>query len=384
MLKVILNVFFHEPYPFRPVNVFDPFSIHALFDETEMRSRVETEAAYRFRPVCKKLVRLCADHANEFKVVVSLSGCALESFKRYCPDILQMLEKLSASGCVEFTGETYYHSASSLFDIAEFREQVFMHAEQIRRMFGKDPFIFRNALFSYDEELRDVLQCFRHFGAIFTESGKKSSVPAPFALYRAGENETILLLNSWNFSYYINPYGYEQIPEGDIFSMMLRLFPAEDREEDLYFYVFLESVLTAGTVWERVVENASMHLSKRKDISFVIPSEILKEVEDRKAALPVFETGKPAGNTREISLLLNDLQRSASETLYSIIRKIRKEGACDILSAVRRLTSVEHLLSMAPRSGPCPESDKSTFGPCSPEEAYSVFLTTLARIEEAL
>jgi len=384
MLKVMLNVFFHEPYPYRPVNVFDPFTFLSLFDETEMRSRVETEAAYRYRPVCRKLVHLCRDHAKEFKVVVSVSGCALESFKRYCPDILQLLEIISDSCCAEFTGETYYHSASSLFDIAEFREQVFMHAELIRRVFGAEPSVFRNALFSYDEESRDALQCFRQFRAIFTESGKKSFVPAPFALYRAGENETIIFLNSWNFSYYINPCGYGQTPGDDVFSLLRRFFSPEDREEDLYFYLFLESAFTPGTVWERVVENASMHLSKCRDVSFVLPSEILREAEGRKADLPVFETGKPVGNTREISSLLNDLQRSASETLYSIIRKIREDGACDILSTVRRLTSVEHLLSMAPRSGPCRTAGKSTFGQCSPEEAYSMFLTTLARIEETL
>jgi len=106
-------------------------------------------------------------------------------------------------------------------------------------------------------------------------------------------------------------------------------------------------------VRERFVEKASMHLSRRNDISYVLPSEILKEAEGEKDDLPLFETGNPAGNRPFIPPFMTGLQQSASRALYFIISKIQERG-------------------------------KNLFGPPSPEEAYHVCLTTLARIEETL
>jgi hypothetical protein len=101
------------------------------------------------------------------------------------------------------------------------------------------------------------------------------------------------------------------------------------------------------------VEKASMHLSRRNDISYVLPSEILKEAEGKKDDLPLVETGNPAGNRPFIHPLMTGLQQSASRALYFIIRKIQERG-------------------------------KNLFGQPSSEEACSVFFKTLARIEETL
>ena len=60
----------------------------------------------------------------------------IEQLKKYRPGVLDLFVKLAKTGCVEFIGETYYHSLSYLYDVDEFEEQVGKHYDLIQNEFG--------------------------------------------------------------------------------------------------------------------------------------------------------------------------------------------------------------------------------------------------------
>jgi glycogen synthase len=109
-----------------------------------------------YLPATRMFAELVAAH-QAFKLTLGMSGTFLEQAERYQPELLAVLRELYAAGQrgaqVEFLDETYYHSLSSLFEDpekTEFREQVSLHREQMRRLFGIFPTSFRNTELMYN------------------------------------------------------------------------------------------------------------------------------------------------------------------------------------------------------------------------------------------
>ena len=71
--------------------------------------------------------------------------------------MIESFRQLAQTGCVEFLGETYYHSLASLANFGEFRHQVEKHSAAIERYFGVKPTAFRNTELIYSDSIgRDV------------------------------------------------------------------------------------------------------------------------------------------------------------------------------------------------------------------------------------
>lgn len=99
-----------------------------------------------------------------FKITLGLSGTFLEQAERYQPEVIVALQKLYAVSrdCdqMEILDETYYHSLSSFFEDPEkkeFREQVSLHREKIRRLFGVFPTSFRNTELMYNDPIAYIV-----------------------------------------------------------------------------------------------------------------------------------------------------------------------------------------------------------------------------------
>ena len=100
----------------------------------------------------------------EFKITMSMSGVFLEQAENYRPEVVKALQGLvdagKERGQIEFLDETYYHSLTSLFqDPAkrEFRDQVSLHRDKMRRLFGVFPTAFRNTELMYNNNIAEVV-----------------------------------------------------------------------------------------------------------------------------------------------------------------------------------------------------------------------------------
>jgi glycogen synthase len=99
-----------------------------------------------------------------FKITFSMSGLFLEQAERYKPEVIKALQELLDAGKdnqqVEFLDETYYHSLTSLYEDPhkrEFRDQVSLHRDKMRTLFGVFPRSFRNTELMYNNEIAEIV-----------------------------------------------------------------------------------------------------------------------------------------------------------------------------------------------------------------------------------
>ena len=81
----------------------------------------------------------------------------MEQMATYKPQALKSFQSLASTGCVEFLGETYYHSLSFLLDEETSAEEILKHRQTIQHYFGQTPRIFRNTELIYSERLLPIM-----------------------------------------------------------------------------------------------------------------------------------------------------------------------------------------------------------------------------------
>ncbi len=141
----------HQPFRVRRYTVFE--RNHSYFNEEANRSICQKVAHKCYLPANRVILDLIRQHQGRFRVAYSLTGCALEQFERYAPEVMDSFHALAETGCVEFLAETYYHSLSFLYSREEFAAQVDLHRNKIRSLFGQRPQTFRNTELIYNNDL---------------------------------------------------------------------------------------------------------------------------------------------------------------------------------------------------------------------------------------
>jgi glycogen synthase len=144
-----------------------PFRLHPdrnkfLWDERN-RSVFLKVSEKCYLPATRMFTELVTANPG-FKITLGMSGTFLMQAELYQPALISGLCDLLDAGVqnrqVEFLDETYYHSLTSLFEDPskmEFREQVSLHRELIRRLFGISPSSFRNTELMYNNHIAAVV-----------------------------------------------------------------------------------------------------------------------------------------------------------------------------------------------------------------------------------
>lgn len=143
----------HQPFRLKPYRFFNIGSDHFYFDDFLNRSVMQRVANNCYLPMNALLMRLIERYGRQVQINFSISGSAIEQFKLYAPEVLESFKDLAATGSVEFLGETYSHSLSSLGHPAEFMRQVVAHRDLIEQEFGRRPTVFRNTELIYCDSI---------------------------------------------------------------------------------------------------------------------------------------------------------------------------------------------------------------------------------------
>ena len=166
MASVVFYFQVHQPFRLRRYSIFDAAPTYFDDHHNEEICRKVSEKCYL--PTNRLLAELIDRHEGRFRVSYSLTGTVLEQWQRWAPEVLESFLALSATGCVEFIAETYYHSLAFLYSRDEFVEQTRIHAERIEQLFGQRPRIFRNTELTYNNDVANVVDDMG-FDAILTE-----------------------------------------------------------------------------------------------------------------------------------------------------------------------------------------------------------------------
>lgn len=148
----------HQPYRLRQYRFFNIGKDHFYFDDFHNRSVMQRVAADCYLPMNTLLLSLIKEYGQKVKVSFSISGSAIEQFKMYTPEVIDSFKALAKTGCVEFMGETYSHSLSSIRNKAEFENQIVAHRDLIEELFGARPTTFRNTELIYSDAIGAMVE----------------------------------------------------------------------------------------------------------------------------------------------------------------------------------------------------------------------------------
>jgi alpha-amylase len=153
MRSVCLYFQIHQPFRLRTYRFFDIGADHYYYDDYQNKRIARRIARDCYIPANEVLLGLINEFGSAFKVTFSISGVAMEQFKKYTPDVIESFKRLAKTGNVEFLAETYAHSLAGLIDPAEFKRQVQEHAAAIKELFGVTPTAFRNTELVYSNSI---------------------------------------------------------------------------------------------------------------------------------------------------------------------------------------------------------------------------------------
>ena len=112
MKTICLYFEIHQPNHLKRYRFFDIGADHYYYDDYENeRCTVET-AEKSYIPTLRTLLGMIQDSNKEFRVAFSISGVALELLEQYAPEVIDLLQQLNETGCVEFLAEPYSHGLS--------------------------------------------------------------------------------------------------------------------------------------------------------------------------------------------------------------------------------------------------------------------------------
>jgi alpha-amylase len=178
MTLVSLYFFAHQPFRLRPyeqrtgvTNVPQEQLEDYYFEDSlnkEVFLKVAEKCYFPATTMMRDAVKRYKDTEKPFRLSYGLSGTFLEQAKRYAPSLLDLYKEMADTGLVEFCGETYYHSLSSLFDAEkeDFKIQVKKHSDLIFELFGQRPSVFRNTEMLFNDGIASAVKSLGYKGII--------------------------------------------------------------------------------------------------------------------------------------------------------------------------------------------------------------------------
>ncbi|MEG1622202.1 MAG: glycoside hydrolase family 57 protein [Alistipes sp.] len=207
----------HQPWRLKKYRFFNMGKDHNYLDDLLNRSIMQKVARQCYLPMNALLLHLIQEQKGKFRCSFSITGCAIEQFRAYAPEVLDSFRKLADTGCVEFLAETYSHSLSSLASKEDFVEQVQLHTALIQKEFGIRPTAFRNTELIYSDGI----------GAMVAEMGFKTMLAegakhilgwkSPNYIYANAHDQKLrLLLRNYKLSddlaFRFSNRGWDQYP----------------------------------------------------------------------------------------------------------------------------------------------------------------------------
>lgn len=201
MRSICLYFQVHQPFRLRTYRFFDIGADHYYYDDYQNKRIARRIATDCYIPANEVLLGLINEFGSAFKVTFSISGSAIEQFKKYTPEVIASFKRLAKTGNVEFLAETYAHSLAGLNDPIEFKRQVQQHAATIKELFGVTPTAFRNTELVYSNSIAgQVLEM--GYKTMLTEGAKQLlGWKSPNFLYCSAPHQRLkLLLRNYQLS----------------------------------------------------------------------------------------------------------------------------------------------------------------------------------------
>jgi len=396
-----INFYFqvHQPFRLCHFSALDISKSKPYFDDKLNRIIMEKVADKCYIPTNKLLLDLIKRHAGQFKVSFAITGVAIEQFKMYRPDVLESFQALAETGCVEFIGETYYHSLAFLYNTNEFLEQVDMHKALMKKEFNYVPETFRNTELIYQDKLSTLIYEMEGFKTILTEGVDRIlGWRSPLFAYKNFTAEISLLLKYYqladDIAFRFSNRDWPEFPlTVDKFVKWIEHFELDQNNaphKNKFLNLFMDYETFGEHQWAETGIFDFMNYLPEKvlanpNLKFITPKEAYKNANYQQESLSFPEPISWADAERDLSAWReNEMQHNALETLYELLEKVKIKGRDDLMQTIRYLTTSDHFYYMCTKYFQDGDVHKYFSPYDSPEQAYIYFINVLADLEEKL
>jgi alpha-amylase len=397
MLNIVFYFQVHQPYRLTHLNLLNLGSERDYFDRKLNEKIIRRVAERCYLPTNALLLKLIQRHGERFKVAFSITGTAIEQLREYAPEVMDSFRALVNTGCVEMIGETYFHSLASLYDTDEFLDQVQMHRDLMKQEFGVTPTVFRNTELIYQDIISSLIYEIEGFRVILTEGADKVlQWRSPLYAYRNYSKEIMLLLKHYKLSddiaFRFSDAKWKEYPltAEKYVHWILQHTLAEKQSRNQFLNLFLDYETFGEHQWAetgifRFLERLPETVLAQPNLGFCHPSEVESLTNYQPESISFPEPVSWADLARDLSAWTeNDMQKNALETLYHLIRIVKRAERPDLLRILRQLSTSDHFYYMSTKYFSDGDVHKYFSPYDSPEQAYIYFTNALADIEERL
>ena len=329
MKTICLYFEIHQVIHLKRYRFFDIGTDHYYYDSFENERSITDIAEKSYMPALEAMLQMVHEHGKAFKVAFSLSGVGIEELEMHAPQVLEKLQELNNTGCVEFLAEPYSHGLASLANEESFKSEVKRQVKKIKEYFGQTPKVLRNSSLIYSDEI-GLLASQMGFKAMLTEGAKHVlGWKSPHYVYNCALNSNLKLLLrdiklSDDISLRFNNSDWEGYPLfADTYMDEIAALPNE--EQVIGIFMNLSALGIEQPLSSNILEflKALPACAKQRGITFSTPTEIcmkLKSVD----SLSVPDTLSWMDEERDVSTWLgNAMQREAFNKLYGVADRVR-------------------------------------------------------------
>ena len=342
----------HQPWRLKTYRFFQMGNDHNYLDDFTNRAIMQKVARECYLPMNALLLSLIEEHKGAFKVSFSITGSAVEQFKAYAPEVLESFKKLAETGCVEFLGETYSHSLSSLASAEEFKNEVKLHSKMLKEEFGVKPTAFRNTELIYSDGIAKMVEDMG-FKTMLAEGAKHIlGWKSPNFVYTdANDNKLRLLLRNYkladDIAFRFSNEGWPEWPlTADKFAGWVAAETGDVVNLFMDYETFGEHQKASTGIFDFVKALPAAMLATG-EVTFATVSEAAKKLQ------PVAVLHSPyamswADEERDVTAWLgNDLQNEAFAKLYALAPKVKKAKNKDFEYVWHFMQNSDHFYYMA-------------------------------------
>ena len=328
MKTICLYFEIHQIIHLKRYRFFDIGTDHYYYDDYENERSITDIAERSYMPALNAIQEMIKEHGQYFKVAFSLSGTGIEQLEYHAPQVIEKLQELNETGCVEFLAEPYSHGLSSLANEQSFARDMKKQSAKMEELFGKKPTVARNSSLIYSDDIGAQIAALG-FKGMLTEGAKHVlGWKSPHYVYNCNMAPSLKLLLrdvelSDDISLRFNNAEWEGYPLfADAYIDRIARLPEE--EQIVNIFMELSALGIAQPLSSNILDflKALPVCAKQKGITFSTPTEICMKTKS-VGAIDVPDTLSWVDEERDCSCWLgNAMQREAFNKLYSVADRL--------------------------------------------------------------
>jgi len=324
-----------------------------------------------------------------FKVTYGISGVFLEQCELWNPDLIESFKQLAETGCVEFMEETYFHSLASLYgtDRSEFIEQVKLHRQQMKDLFGCEPKFIENTELLYNNAIAKSIEAMGYMGTVTEGINKTLLGRSPNYVYKTKDSNLPVLLRNYRLSddigFRFSSTNWDEYPlDATKYARWLAGTQGQVIVIFVDYETFGEHHWPEGGIHEflRALPN---EVNKWHHLNWRTPSEVIKRHKPvGELDIHEYNTVSWADIERDASAWIgNPMQNICYDSLKELEALVKGIGDKDLIRLWRYLQLSDHLYYLSMKGGGPGDVHNYFSSMGSPVEAFAVYSRILSDLE---